>query len=73
MPKSKAAPLTQRVWEALKEHGPQTVDALAKRLRVKARAVGKAVSALKPQKLATFTRRKIGEPVWRAQGKVWPR
>jgi hypothetical protein len=72
MAKQPQKALTQRAWEALKEHGPQTTDALASKLRKPARAVGKALSQLKKRKLATFTRRKIGETVWRAQGKAWP-
>lgn len=63
---TKNIPLTTRAHEALRKHGPATTDAVASRLRAPSRSVSKALSALKKRGLATFTRRKIGEAVWRA-------
>jgi predicted HTH transcriptional regulator len=72
MAKQPPKALTQRAWEALKEHGPQTTDALASKLRTPSRAVGKALSQLKKRGLSTFRRSKSGENVHSAKGKTWP-
>lgn len=57
-------PLTAKAEAALKKHGPGTTDAIAQRVGAAARAVGKALSALKARGKAYFTKRD-GEPVWR--------
>ena len=62
--KPKDLPLTERTFAALKRHGEGTTDAIARRVKERARAVGKALSALKGRALAHFTVR-AGEAVWR--------
>lgn len=62
--KSPRKPLTDRVAAALKI-GPATTDAIAKRVRVDARATGKALSQLKRKGDRAHFVVKNGEAVWK--------
>lgn len=63
-PKKKPTPLTQRVLASLARHGSGTTDAIARRVKARARATSHALSGLKRQKKAHYVVRE-GEPVWR--------
>lgn len=66
--KKKRKPLTLRVHEDLIKNGAATTDAIARRVRAKSRAVGKALSAKKRAGKLSFATRN-GEAVWRSRTK----
>lgn len=65
MATAKGKPLTEKVRENIIKHGGGSTDAIAKRMRTKARPIGKALSQLKRRGRATFKANKAsGENVW---------